>query len=166
MSTELHGCYRFVDEQKSGRGGEPIRVSSRKMRTRPSDQPGDTQLVGAVLSQTADVVTLPAGAVLFGVAVKRLQPFAAPTLGTALIDVGVASNTDLYVDALDLEAAAGYVPSAASLGDVLLTAYPQYIAAETTITATVTLVGDNLEDLTAGAVEILVYYFAPGDPDA
>jgi len=103
-------------------------------------------------AQTAAIVTVPADSILLDVTAVATTTFDGDT--TTTFEVGVATNTDKYVDPSDFDPASA--PSQQSMigGTNNDQKNPEYISADTAIIATWT----NTASASAGAASVRVVY--------
>lgn len=148
---------------KSGEGMEPIKV--KKLTITPADLDA---------AATSDTVTfssvVPNGAILIGFAHNLRQVFAGGSVATCVLNLGDGSNPDRFIDNVNIftGASTGFVAQTAdAVGDGADSGgLPLAIAADLTLTATVTTSAANVTALTTGALDIYCYYIFPEDPTA
>lgn len=91
--------------------------------------------------------TLPFDRVLNYVIALVMTPFTGPGLTSLTLDIGIAGNTSKFINGLDLMAAAGTQDGVSTIY------FPQ---TNTSILATITAVGCNIDALTAGEFKTLI----------
>lgn len=106
---------------------------------------GYTDISDPLTTTQVVVRTLPFDRVLNFLIGVVTEQFDGPGLSSLKLDIGIAGDTTKFINGLDLMAAAGEQ-------DSIVTAY--YPGANTSIVATITAIGCNLEDLTAGEFKI------------
>jgi hypothetical protein len=100
---------------------------------------------------SALLLSLPAKGTIHEVVIHHTTAFAAPTLGSLTVEVGVVSETDRYASAFDV--------SSAVTGSNLQHTYSggvENFASATNINVTARITGDVLSNLSAGSVDIYV----------
>lgn len=117
---------------------------------------GHADLTTAGDTQTINVgAALPAGATILGVDFSNFTIFAGGTVSQLLLDIGSAGDVDAIRDGVDLDTTAvDGQPSAAPLG----IAPNKHFASATQLIATVVATGDDLVNLTSGAITIRVFF--------
>ncbi len=99
-------------------------------------------------------VKIPAGSFVFGTTCDVIEAFDAPDASAAAVTVGVDGDEDQFsASGFDVKGSEGSL-----LGDPCASPGIWYRIADTTPRVTLTLTGDNCEDLTAGKATIRIFY--------
>jgi hypothetical protein len=125
---------------------EPV-AESGTVQTLIQETIGYSSFFTAALTRTITAHTLAANRTMFSIIIKHTQAFVGAGISALTLDVGILSDTDKFITSFD-------VLQAVSDGaqDSVLTVY--YPGTLTAITVTATAVGANLDQLTAGSVDL------------
>lgn len=114
-------------------------------------------LTALVAAHVQGAEAVPANAQILGAAIVRLEDFAGGSSSAVVVDLGDAGDPDELVDAADVFTGAkaaealSFANGTYSLGDFEAAYAPQVV---------VTATGDNVDALTAGRVEVEIFYRA------
>lgn len=111
------------------------------------------QLQAAAVSNTALVVSLPANAILSGLAVKHSAAFTGGAISACIAQLGIASDSGKFVDNFDIFQA----PSDTAFANSG-TAYIASFVSATALNLKVVATGANLNALTSGSVTVFFKY--------
>jgi len=118
-----------------------------------------TQLVAAALTADMELFVLPAGGVVHGVKVKASAAFTGTGIATLTVSVGIAGTLAKYSAAFDVMAA----PSDTNLLLTLASGTPTpetHASSGKSIRIAATATGANLDQMTAGSVDVWVLWSA------
>lgn len=118
---------------------------------------GHADLTDNDTSQTVNIgATLPANARIIGHSIRAVTAFAGGTVSALAVDIGTSGDIDAIVDGADLFAAA--VDGQAATMPAGISPNKLFASAGAQLIATVVSTGDNLVNLTAGAMTIDVFF--------
>lgn len=112
-----------------------------------------SDLAAAALSNSITLLTLPAGGVVHAVKLKHSTAFAGGAIATYTVEVGPATDTDKYAPPLDVFQAIG-----ASVYELAGILGGESHTGTTVIQLTARATGANLDQASAGAVDVWVLY--------
>jgi hypothetical protein len=115
----------------------------------------DADLTAAATTQTLPIGALPAGAQILGYRIGLTTPFTGGTASAVTVDIGDAGDVDAIADGCDVFAAA-VDGEASALTDGI--APNKLFAASTTLNMVVNSTGDDVDNLTAGDMDVEVIY--------
>lgn len=111
----------------------------------------DSDIAVASTSATSTILSLASKTVIEYIVVKHTTAFSGGSISALTLDLGDASDADELLASYDLTAAV-----ADSTFTTVSTVYVGSFASATNIVATLTATGDNLDQLSAGSVDIYV----------
>lgn len=116
---------------------------------------GHADLTAAAVTETLNIGAVPAGAFIVGVSLRAYTPFTGGSVSECVVDIGEAGDDNGLIAAANVFAAA--VDGVTSTRPLGISPNKRYAAA-TTLQAKFTATGDNVVNLTAGAVTVDVLY--------
>lgn len=149
-STRIRGCARTVETAIQALNGGAVQAITKTI--------GHADLTAAATSESIALGTIPAGAIVLGVAASGYTPFTGGSVSACVVDIGSTGDVDAIKDGMNvLAAAVDGQPSTFTAG-----INPnKYFAAATVLSALFLATGDNVVNLDAGAITFRVVYIVP-----